>query len=115
MIAPRTSIAARQRRVTFQIPAPPIPDGEGGYLEQWTTLEPSALVQIAPASVHALERLAAGTVFSTATHLVTAPYRAGVTTNAQLVTDDGRKLRVLGVQDNNERRVELLLFCTEIL
>jgi len=114
MLSPTASVYARQKRVMFQNPGPPVPDGRGGYTQTWTDVPPSADVAIMQATVNALERIAAGTVLSTATHIVTAPYRAGISTKTRILVD-GRVLNVTSVQDVEERHVTLVLVCAEVV
>jgi SPP1 family predicted phage head-tail adaptor len=113
IIGPTTPISARHRRITLQNRSgAPIPDGEGGYTQPWADLATGVDARIAPATQAALERLAAGTVITTATHVVTIPYLAGVSTSTRILID-GRALNITSVQDPEERHVELILVCEE--
>jgi SPP1 family predicted phage head-tail adaptor len=114
MIAPQAAtIGDRPHRVTFQNPGPPVPDGDGGYLQSWTDLRPPALwMKITAASAAALERVAAGTVIATATHLLTGPYHPQVTTQTRCLFD-GRSFQVGNVTNREERDQEMVLVCTE--
>ena len=47
------------------------------------------------------------------THLVKIPYLAGVK-EAMLVVHDGRTFRIEGVEDPDERKVELWLYALEV-
>lgn len=115
MIGPTTHVADRPHRVTLQNPGPGIPDGEGGVTQTWTDLTPPALsVKIAPATAKDLERVAAGTVLATATHLVTGPYHPQVTTQTRILFN-GRQFSVTGVSNPEERNVELVLVCVEVV
>lgn len=114
ILGPTTPISARHKRVTFQNPGPPVPNGDGGYTQSWTDLPPAADARIAPATQSALERLTAGTVITNATHVVTVPYRAGISTQTRILVD-GRVLNITSVQDPEERHVELLLVCQEAI
>ena len=113
LIAPRTPIALSKDRGMFQNPGPPIPVGTG-YTQSWVDLPPATFAHVAPATKASVEQIAQGTVVSMATHLVTIPYRTGLTTKSRFVVD-GRTLSVLGIYDENERHVELVLVCAEVV
>jgi SPP1 family predicted phage head-tail adaptor len=105
---------ALRHRITLQNPkSPPTPDGDGGYTEDpWTTLAANVPASIVPATARDLERVVAGTVQSSATHLVTIRYLAGVTTKTRVVFGT-RLLSVTGVQNPEERNISLVLVCQE--
>ena len=109
----KVSIAERPHRGMFQNPGPPVPDGTG-WVQSWIDLPPPAWALITPASQSSLEQIAAGTVLSMATHIVRVPYRALLTTKSRFLVD-GRQLNVLGIQDPEERHVELVLVCAEVV
>jgi SPP1 family predicted phage head-tail adaptor len=67
---------------------------------------------IVPATARDLERVVAGTVQSSATHLVTIRYLAGVTTKTRVVFGS-RLFSVTGVQNPEERNISLVLVCQE--
>jgi|SRR5262245_55307440 len=115
---PNLANGERPHKVTFQNPGEPVPDGQGGYTEGWTDLDPpSMFVQIRPASVADLERVASGTVTSSATHLVTGPFHPGVTTKTRVTFTDrsgrARELAVAGIVNPEERNIEMILLCEE--
>lgn len=112
ILGPTVPISSRQKRVVFQNPGVAVPNGDGGFTNTWTDLPPAADAKIAPASQQSLERVAAGTVVSSASHIVTVPYRAGISTQTRLLVD-GRYLSIVSIQDPDERHVELILICTE--
>ena len=114
IIGPTVPISARQTRVTLQNPGPAVSNGTGGYTQTWVDLPPSVDAEVAPASAHSLERVAAGTVIVSATHEVTIPYRAGVSNRTRVLLN-GRHLNVTSVVDKDERHVELVLICEEVL
>lgn len=115
MIAPHTNVAARPHRVTLQNPGPAIPDGDGGYTQLWADLVPPALnVSIAPATARDLERATAGTVLSTASHIVRGPFHPQVTTKTRLLFN-GRIFNVVGDQNLEERSGEMVLVCVEVV
>ena len=101
--------------VTFEAPGDKVADGEGGYTQEWTPLTPPTwYVAIQPATARDLEHVAAGTVTTSATHLVTGDYRADVTTEARIV-HEGRHLQILGIQNVDERDETMMLVCEELL
>jgi head-tail adaptor len=116
MIGPTTSIAERPHRVQFQNPGPLVADGGGGYTQSWIDCAPPAMfVKIENASGLSLERLlAAGVVVASATHIVTAPFHPQVTTKTRLLFN-GRVFAVAGVASPEERTVETVMACTEVV
>lgn len=115
MIAPKTSVGDRPHRVTLQNPGPAVPDGDGGFTQSWTDLVPPALsMEIKPATAVDLEHVAAGTVLSKNTYIVKGPYHPQVTTQTRILFN-GRSFSVTGVADPEERHVELILVCVEVV
>lgn len=115
MIAPSVGVGARPHRITLQNPGTAVPDGDGGFTQTWTDLTPASMfAKIAPATARDLERVAAGTVLSTATHIVTLPYHPQITTLTR-ITFNGRNLSVTGVSNPDERNVELILTAVEVV
>jgi len=107
------AIGLRHKRVILQNPGPDVPDGSGGFTQSWVDLPPAADARIDAASAAGLERLAAGAaVIASATHVVTLPYRANVSTKTRVLVD-GRALHVTGLRDPEERHVDLVLVCEE--
>jgi head-tail adaptor len=115
MIGVKTSVAKRPHRVTLQNPGPPVPDGDGGFTQSWIDLVPPALsVEIKPATAADLERVAAGTVLSTATSVITGPFHPQITTKSRLLFN-GRVFNVVGDQNIEERNGEMVLVCVEVV
>jgi SPP1 family predicted phage head-tail adaptor len=110
---PYVSSGRRTHQGLFQKPGPPVPDGTG-WVESWIDLPPAEFARITPASQASLEQITAGTVLSMATHIVTVPYRTGLTTKTRFLYD-GRSLSVLGIFDYEERHVQLNLVCAEVV
>ena len=99
--------------VTLSEPGEPVPDGEGGFTETPVALSPPGMyAEIKPATARDLERVTAGAVQATATHLVTMDYHPEVTTET-IVTFGTRTFSVTGIQNPDERDRELVLVCTE--
>jgi head-tail adaptor len=110
-----TSIGQRRHLVSFQNPGASVPDGDGGSVSSWYTLTPpTAYAKIKPATAKDLERVAAGTVLATASHVVTFPYHPGVTTVTRIVFG-ARVFSVTGVSNPEERNVETICVCVELL
>ncbi len=115
MIGPKTSVSRRPHRVTLQNPGPSVPDGDGGYTQSWTDCTPPAMdAEIKTATARDLERVAAGTVLSTATHMVTMPYHPQVRTASRIVFN-GQFFNVTGVDNPDKRNVETVAVCVEIV
>lgn len=109
------SAGARPHYVTLWDAGTPVADADGTFTQTRTALSPAAVwACIAPASARDLERSVAGTVQSTATHLVTMPYHAGVTTNTVVVFGT-RSFSVTGVASPGEANRETVCLCTEIV
>lgn len=108
-------IGAYRHTVLLQNPGPPAPDGQGGFTVSWTDLTPATWkVEIKPATARDLERVASGTVLSTASHVITGRYRDDVTPETRLIFN-GRTFHVNGVANPEERDVTLVLTCTEVV
>jgi SPP1 family predicted phage head-tail adaptor len=115
VLGPKTSVGDRPHVVTLQNPGPGIPNDDGGSVPSWIDLVPLKwTVKVAPATAADLERVTAGTVLATATHIVTGPYRPDVTTQTR-VSFNGRQFSVTGVSDPEERHVETIAVCVEIV
>jgi hypothetical protein len=114
LIAPFTSIAKRPHRVVAETLGKPVPDGEGGYREDWRPLDPPTLfVEITPITGQDVQRLVPeGTVISATTHIVSGPYHPGLTTEAQLRLG-ARTFRVTGVVSRGERNSESVMLVAE--
>jgi SPP1 family predicted phage head-tail adaptor len=111
----QVSVGDRPHRVTPQNPGPAVSDGNGHYTQTWTDLVPPALsMKIAPATQRDLEHLATGTVIAHATHIVTGPYHPQVTTKTRVLFN-GRSFSVTGVANPEERNVEMILVCVEVI
>ena len=93
--------------VTVQDPTGMVSDGEGGFTEGWTDLDPATWdVRISPATARDLERVGAGTVITTATHVITGRHRPDVSTGARVLFER-RIFQVTGLRNIDERDVTL--------
>ena len=108
------STDAYRHLVLLQNPGPPVPDGDGGFLQSWTDLPPTWQCSINPATEHDLERVAAGTVLSSATYIVKGRYRGDVTTQSRLIFN-GRRFSITGVSNPEERNIQTILVCVEVV
>lgn len=107
-----TPSGERRHLVTLQNPTA-VTDNAGGYTEQWLDCIPPRLAaQITSATARNLERATANTVITQATHIVTIPYHAEVTTQTRIVFGS-RVFAVTGVTNPEERNIELNLACVE--
>jgi SPP1 family predicted phage head-tail adaptor len=108
-------VGALRHPVTLQGPGASVPDGDGGWTSPYTNLSPAeAWAEIKPATARDLERVAAGTVMSTASHLVTIRYRPDVTTQTRVVFG-ARQFSVTGVMNPEEKNEALVMLCVEIV
>ena len=101
--------------VLFQNPGPPVPDGDGGFTQSWIDLVPPTWrVSIKPATARDLERVAGGSVISSASHIVRGDFHPDVTTLTRIVFD-GRVLAITGKQNLDERDVTMELVAVEVV
>jgi head-tail adaptor len=122
-------IGSYQHDVVLRNPdGPPVPDGDGDFTQPFTDLAALWWASIKPATARDLERVVAGTVLATATHIVRMQYLAGVTTKTEVLMPaptfasrpededwSGRTLHVTGVTNPDEANVELVLACAEVV
>jgi head-tail adaptor len=105
----------RRHLVTLENPGPPVPDGGGGFTETWAPLSPpTRMAEIKPATARDLERVVANAVESTASHILTMDYHAGVTTETR-ITFGTRVFTVDGLQNPDERNIDHVVACTEVV
>jgi SPP1 family predicted phage head-tail adaptor len=115
MIGSRTGVRNRPHRVFLQNPGPAVSDGDGAYTQVWTDCEPPSVdAEILEANHAALERIVSNTVASTASHIVSMPYHPQVTTQTRIIYN-GRRFSVTGVDDVEQRHVDLVLPCVEVV
>lgn len=119
LIAIRTSTALRHKRIALLRPGAAVPDGDGGFTQGFVPLDPPSMFgYVRPATVRDLESLAAGTVATHATHLVSLPFHPGVTTDCELRVEQppgaDRRFAIGAVLNPDERSSDLLLLCTEL-
>lgn len=101
----------RDKLVTLQSAGTPTADVDGAPVIVYSTLA-TAYAAIEPAATSSLERLAAGTVISQATHTVTIPYLANVLTTSRVLLG-ARRFDVQSIVNPREANRELVLVVTE--
>lgn len=109
------NVGALRHLVTLENPGAAVPDLDGGYTQTWMPLSPSQVwASINPATARDLERLVASTVQSTASHVIEMWYHAGVNTKTR-ITYGTRVFQVTGVQNPEERNIELRIAAEEVV
>lgn len=109
-----TAIGEYRHRITVQNPGGMVPDGDGGFTEGWSAATPPEIdASIQRASTRDLERVTAGSVLSTATHLIRCRFHPQLTTNSRLLFR-GRVFEVQSAQDIDERQIAMVLICAEV-
>jgi len=107
------TIGDRRHLVTFENPAPAVPDGDGGYTQTWASITPTGWhVSIEPATPQDLERFTAGTVITQATNLVTGRFHAGVSSATRMVFG-GRPFAIVGVRNKDKRSIDMELLAVD--
>lgn len=111
------SSGERTKRVWLENPTT-VPDGEGGSTETWVALTPPQMfAHIQPATQADLERAAAGTVLSTATHVIEMAYHPGVTVQTRIryprFGKPERTFQVTAVRNPDEADRELIVVAEE--
>lgn len=115
LVAAMTAVGTHRHLVLFQNPGAPVPDGDGGYTQSWTDASPATWhVSIDPATTRDLERVAAGTVLSTASHIVRGRYHPGVTLATRMVFG-GRTFSITGKANLEERGIDMELVAVEVV
>lgn len=105
----------RDKVVTVTNPGAAVPDGDGGYTQAYSPGTPAQwFVAIQPATAADLERTAAGTVLSQASHIITGAYRSDVSTASRLEYG-ARTFYVRGVANPDEANIDTVLICEEVV
>jgi SPP1 family predicted phage head-tail adaptor len=104
---------ARRHRVLFQSGVQTA-DSDGSYTTAWTDIGLAIYCEVKPATQRDLERATAGTVLSTATYVITGPYVELVNTKSRAIFD-GRTFSVIGKATPEERKIEMILLCVEVV
>jgi hypothetical protein len=111
---------ARTNAVRIDAPGAPIPDGDGGFTEQWTTVIDSWPCAISSATAANQERQIAGTIETLATHRLSGDYLPQVNALCRmfLLTDPEhapRRFDVLSVVAVGEQRFEMNVLAAEYI
>jgi head-tail adaptor len=119
-MTPTMSRGARNSTVRIDAPGAPIPDGDGGFTEQWTTIVTSWPCALENALAANQERMIAGTIETLATHRLTGDYLPAVTALCRmlLLSDPehpGRRFDVLSVVAVGARRFEMQVLAAEYI
>lgn len=113
-----------RHRVRLENPGTPISDWQGQFTEVWTALSPSDVAaSIVPATARNLERLVAGTVLSTATHVIGIRFHPQVTMRTRITKGprdvDGtlatgsREFSVTGTQNVDDLNRVMVIMAVE--
>jgi head-tail adaptor len=109
------SIGEYRHLVTFKGPIGVVSDGDAGWITSYGDLTPAHwYVSIEPATARDLERVAAGTILSTATHIVKGRYHPGVTLQSQMIFQ-GRTFSITGKANVEERGIYMELVAVEVV
>ena len=105
--------------VALENPGDPIPDGRGGFTENWTPLLPGEMwAHIDAASQADQEQVAAGTVIGQGLFAIGMYYHAGVSLLTRIRYTDPDKgprvFQVVSVRNPDEARRELILVAAEL-
>lgn len=108
------AIGSYRHVVAVENPGTPVPDGDGGYTTDYVPADPPTIdASIEFAAARDLERVTAGTVLTTATHLIRTRFHPGITTDSRLIFE-GRRFEVQSVQNVDQRDIALILICSEV-
>jgi head-tail adaptor len=103
------AIGRDEHLVTFEAPGLPVSDGEGGFTQAWTPLEPPTwYVRIRPATARDAEQTTAGTIITHVSHFVHGRFHPGVTTQARMVYA-GKTYQITNVENLDLAGVEMEL------
>jgi len=113
-------IGSMRQVVTLSAPGVAVPDGDGGFTQTFTPLNPSEWrCAIESASVRASERIFGGTVMAHAAYIMTGRFHSGITTNTRLAwTDRAGEAHVgnaLDVVDTEGAGVETVALVSEVV
>ena len=116
-----TIVIGELRQVgTLSTPGTPVPDGDGGFIQTYTPLDPAEWrFAMEVASVRASERHFAATVTAHATYILSGRYHPGIDTKTRIVwTDRSGEVHtadVLDVDDTEGAGVETVALVSEVV
>lgn len=107
-----------RHRITLETPGASVPDGDGGYTQTWTGLNPSqAWASIEVATQRVLERLVSNTVTVQASHIVRMRYHPDLDETCRISWVDRNRVthtaNVTNVTDVGQLGEELIVLCVE--
>ena len=114
------AIGEYRHRVRFQKPTR-TPDGDGGYTDAWTDLDPAEWkVSLTPASSADLERVAAGTSITAASHVVAGYFHPGVTADTRMIyrprgASADQIFAITGVVNVDLRSVDMICGAVQVI
>ena len=113
-------LGALRQVVTLSHPGAPVPDGDGGFTQSYTPLDPPTWrAAIEAATVRASERHFAATITAHASYILTGRYHPGIDTKTRLVwTDRSGEVHtgnVLDVDDTEGAGVETVVLVSEVV
>lgn len=109
--SPANAIGQDRERVTFETPGALVPDGDGGFIEDWEPLSPPTwFVRIRPATARDAERAAAGTILTHVSHVIHGRFHPQVTTQCRMTDHLGHVYQVTSVVsvEHRDREMELV-------
>jgi hypothetical protein len=114
----KVSRGARNHVVRIEAAGSPIPDGDGGFVDVWTPIDPPTwYCAIEPVTAANQERLVAGTVETLATHRLHGDYHPQLSSVCRMFLDDPergtRRFDVLSVQADDARRFSMTAVAAE--
>lgn len=108
-------IGQSRNLVTLEAPTATAMDGAGGYVDTWGPLDPATwYCAFEDATASAMERAGFGTAYAQATHILSGRYHSGLSPKAR-VHHDGRVYTVLAASDRQQRHMQTILLCAELV
>lgn len=108
-------IGKNRQLVALEAPTSTTMDGAGGYIETWGPLDPASwYCAFEDATAAAMEREGFGTAYAQATHILSGRFHSGLSPKAR-VRHDGRLYSVLSALDREQRHIQSVILCAEIL
>jgi hypothetical protein len=114
------SIGTLRQVVTLSNPGPPVSDGDGGFTQTYTPLDPATWrCALEKASVRNAERHFAATITSHATYVMTGRFHPGISTQTRMVWTDRSGAvhtgNVLDVSDTEGAGVQTIALVAEVV
>lgn len=114
------AIGTLRQVVTLSNPGTPVPDGDGGFTQTYSPLDPAEWrCAIEKASARASERHFAATVTAHASYILRGRFHSGITTQTRMVWVDRagetHTANVLDVDDTEGAGVETVALVSEVV